>query len=712
MRRWWERYRWPVIAFLFVVVLVLGYVGYRTLLDERGESYTVADLLYLDLQLFFVNVSDRGEDLPWTLVVAKFAAPALAGYSALVALSRLFRDRVDEFRFRFTSGHAIVVGAGETGLVFTRALRRLDRKVLVIDADAANPNLGACRELGAGVVVADAREPETLVRGGVAKAGQLIATTGSDTVNAEVALEASRLVTKRTEPLHCLAHIVDADLWRLLRAHALQGPDDGSVQFDFFNLYAAAARRLLSDHPPFSPEDDEPAGMVVIGAGELAEQVVLEAGRRWSALDREERLPVTVLAERGSELVVKLVAGFPELDRRCHLRGVDGTLDALTVHTAMADLEGVGAAYVCMDDESAAIAVAGVLQHQLPGAAVVLCILRDTGLVGLLNERQVGTPRGLGAVHAFSVLERTCHPELRLLAIDENLARSIHEHHRQLRLEGGADPDEPALREWDDLPEDLRSSNRQQARHINTKLRAIDCDLVPTPGWEPARLAFTAPEVDRLAEMEHQRWVDERTAAGWQWGEPADSERRISPYLVPWADLPEQAREWNRETVREIPDLVALEGFEVVRLAPPPWLDTVARAIHDQYRGRREGEGSATGPWEDLPPELQGSNRDQAASIPAQLAVVDCQLVPTASANGFEGFTEREVELLAEREHERWVRERTLSPGPARAGDLVPWDQLAEDRRELDREAVRAIPAVVAAAGLGVSRSGRDTRVG
>ncbi len=706
MRRWWERYRWPVITVLFVVVLVLGYVGYRTLFENRGEPYTVADLLYLDLQLFFVNVSDRGEDVPLALNVAKFAAPLLAGYSALVALSRLFRDQFDEVRFRFQSGHAIVVGAGDTGLVFTRALRNQGRKVLVVDTDAANPNLEACRELGAGVVVADAREPETLLRGGVAKASQLIATTGSDTANAEVVLEASRLVRARSEPLHCLAHIVDADLWRLLRVHELQGPEDGGVAFDFFNLYAAAARRLLTDHAPFGADADLPAGVVVVGGGALAEQVALEVGRRWSALERDDRLPLTVLAERGRELVDTLVAGSPQLGERCELRAVDGPLDGLSVHTAVADLGPVGAAYVCMEDDAAAVAVAGVLQHRLPGAGVVLCLLRDTGFVGLLNERQGGTPSGLGAVQAFSVLERTCHPELRLLAIDENLARSIHEHHRQVRLAGGADPSEPALQDWDALSEDLRASNRQQARHISTKLRAIDCDLVPCPGWEPTRLAFAPEEVERLARMEHERWVDERTAAGWQRGDPADSERRISPYLVPWAELPEQAREWNRESVREIPDLVALEGFEVVRLVPPPWVETVARAIHDQYRGQRDREGRPTVPWDELPTELRGSNRDQAASIPTQLAAVGCRLAPEPSANGFEGFTEAEVELLAEREHERWVRDRTRSAGPARPTDLVPWAELADDRRELDREAVRAIPAVLATAGLGVTRDG------
>jgi TrkA-N domain/RyR domain len=718
LRRWWEDYRWPAIAVLVAAVLALGFFGYRSLLEARGEDYSVADLLYLDLQLFFVNVSDRGDDLPPALIVARFAAPAIAFYSALLALTRLFRDRVDELRFRFRSGHAVVAGAGDTGLVFTRALCQLGVKVAVVDVDAANPNLEACRELGAGVLVADAREPETLLRAGVAKAGQLIATTGSDTANAEVVLEASRIAEARRVPLHCLAHIVDADLWRLLRTYEFQRPTDGLVRFDFFNLYAAAARRLLSDHPPFPSDADGRTGVLVVGGGELAQRVALETGRRWSALRREEQLCITVLAERAGDLVDQLLRESPQLGERCDLTGVDGPLDVLAVHTAAAGLAPVGAAYVCMEDDPTAIAIAGVIQQRFRQAAVVLCILRDTGFVRLLNDTQVGGEGALGAVHAFSILERTCHPELRLVAIDENLARSIHEHHREIRLLGGAGPDEPALQDWDDLSEDLRSSNRQQARHISTKLRAIACELVPYPGWEPPRMAFDPGEVELLAEMEHQRWVDERTAAGWHLGDPADVERKVSPYLLGWGELPEQVREWNREAVREIPDLVALEGFEVVRLADDsaasrataPWIDDVARAIHRQYLARRGDEApAADGPtpsrlaWEELPAALQESNRDQAAAIPAHLAVVGCRIDRSAGNDGFDGFTAREVEVLARREHERWVRERRGS-GVGLATDLVPWEQLAEDRRELDREAVRAIPVVLAAAGLSVER--------
>ena len=34
---------------------------------------------------------------------------------------------------------------------------------------------------------------------------------------------------------------------------------------------------------------------------------------------------------------------------------------------------------------------------------------------------------------------------------------------------------------------------------------------------------------------------------------------------------------------------------------------------------------------------------------------------------------------------------------------LVAWDELGEDRRELDREAVRAVPDVLAAAGMAIA---------
>ena len=54
--------------------------------------------------------------------------------------------------------------------------------------------------------------------------------------------------------------------------------------------------------------------------------------------------------------------------------------------------------------------------------------------------------------------------------------------------------------------------------------RALDYDA-------PASL--TATEVERLAEVEHERWMSERIAEGWTEG-PRDDEARTHPSVVPW----------------------------------------------------------------------------------------------------------------------------------------------------------------------------------
>jgi hypothetical protein len=68
-----------------------------------------------------------------------------------------------------------------------------------------------------------------------------------------------------------------------------------------------------------------------------------------------------------------------------------------------------------------------------------------------------------------------------------------------------------------------------------------------------------------MAEMEHERWVAERLLDGWLIGEK-DHEKKTSPYLVPWNNLSEDVKDYDRETVRELPNFLAKAKFEIYRL--------------------------------------------------------------------------------------------------------------------------------------------------
>jgi len=134
-----------------------------------------------------------------------------------------------------------------------------------------------------------------------------------------------------------------------------------------------------------------------------------------------------------------------------------------------------------------------------------------------------------------------------------------------MRLSAAAAHNDPALLPWDDLPEDFRESNRQQADHIFIKLRAIGCEAVSASDKKPAVTELASAEMELLAEMEHRRWVAERLLAGWTYGPKKDLERRENPNLVPWVELTEEIRNYDRDTVGKISTLLESVGKKVCR---------------------------------------------------------------------------------------------------------------------------------------------------
>ena len=153
--------------------------------------------------------------------------------------------------------------------------------------------------------------------------------------------------------------------------------------------------------------------------------------------------------------------------------------------------------------------------------------------------------------------------------VTERLARAIHDDYGAIHESGahaGTRGQVPratvSLGPWDELPEEFKESNRAQARQIGEKLATIGCLMVPA--FDPTLdFAFDDGELQLLARLEHERWMEERAAAGYQVGPARDG--RTRPYLVPWERLSDEARAKNIQAVRRIPDMVARVGFQVLR---------------------------------------------------------------------------------------------------------------------------------------------------
>jgi CRP-like cAMP-binding protein len=195
--------------------------------------------------------------------------------------------------------------------------------------------------------------------------------------------------------------------------------------------------------------------------------------------------------------------------------------------------------------------------------------------------------------------------------------------------------------------------------------------------------------LERFAEAAHVAYCADELAKGMSWGEPNDE------YLLRHESLGRFAGR-KRDRKRTSPTLVA---------------------------------------YENLTEEVKQQNRDLVQDIPNKLATARYVLTPAEGETKAEVFSNEEVELLAEQEHERWVLlklaqrwsfDATRDDAARKHPDMVPWrdlgpeerqrrygmdgasrvgpGSLAEDVKEKDRANVRNLSGILNAAGYTVTK--------
>ncbi|MDT7760976.1 MAG: hypothetical protein QOC63_396, partial [Mycobacterium sp.] len=251
-RRILTEYRWVLIGAGGIVAFVLGVIGYHDWLtslhqhDPNVPAPSWFDVVFDSFALFVLGAA-QGTAMPIILEIARLLAPLVVGSAALIALYSLSRDRLQRIKIPRMRGHVVVCGLGQVGSEFLRQLRQ--PKVVVIEADPANPNIELCRSLKIPVIVGDAQREQTLRSAGVERAARLFALGPSDAVNAEIVAVAQGLAIGGSgATLHCLARIGDPELCALLRIQEDNlAHDPRSSSLEFFNLDDISARSWLEE---------------------------------------------------------------------------------------------------------------------------------------------------------------------------------------------------------------------------------------------------------------------------------------------------------------------------------------------------------------------------------------------------------------------------------------------------------------------------------
>jgi hypothetical protein len=159
------------------------------------------------------------------------------------------------------------------------------------------------------------------------------------------------------------------------------------------------------------------------------------------------------------------------------------------------------------------------------------------------------------------------------------------------------------------------------------------------------RLELNSDLLEKLAEVTHDVFCDDMRARGWTYGPVTRRDRKEHSSLKPYAELPDYEKEQNRNNAWDIQNKLIKVGY---------------------------------------------------TAIPMRGDTAPCQ------------FSDDEIEILAEEEHQRWMAQKLAEHWkPAKETnkklklhkDLVSWAELSEVAKDKDRLLIRGIPKILERAG-------------
>lgn len=69
--------------------------------------------------------------------------------------------------------------------------------------------------------------------------------------------------------------------------------------------------------------------------------------------------------------------------------------------------------------------------------------------------------------------------------------------------------------------------------------------------------------IEEMARNVHDVWAQGRIAEGWTYGKQRDDKRKTHPCLVPYEELPDAEREYDRQTAVQTLKLILKLGFKI-----------------------------------------------------------------------------------------------------------------------------------------------------
>ena len=576
---------WAFVALAGMTAAVLGIVGLRRSFQEGGQTIGGLDFIYAMLQMFkgglqLPLVGEPFKDNP-ALRVARVLAPvvvlAITGRVGWLLLS----TRIKGAFCRWKKGHVVICGLGHKGRIL--ALRFLERKtdVVVVEIDALNAAVLEIRARGAQVLMGNAADSESLLGAGAGRASYVFAVTSEDETNLEIAHEISSLRAQHvrenpvaTGSLKVFAHVESPELRELFKRHPPFCRIDAAQKLEarIFDCAETAARTLVGGNigklTCHRSGDPGPA-FLICGQGPFVEELVRQIIT--NAHFANNRKPAITVLTTDPKLGPLFQRRYPQLALVGEVRFIEVTDHRLfaddlmsVAHPPLYDLAAVSLpSDVDTFGWAEQVARLGHIRTPAPDGTPPLFALRSLVACLLPSSSLAALEPGRGlAAKVVSLAEQGCDLDILLHGELDQEARRLHERYCASQLQQPPKERSPLCVPWEELPEAAREDNRSAALHGNIKRFARSIISSEDPGLR-----------ERLAEAEHARWMAVRIMGGWRPGR-RDDEAKRHPNIVPYGELSEPIKEYDRHNVDEawaaaVSSATGAKAESLIPAAPP-----------------------------------------------------------------------------------------------------------------------------------------------
>ena len=596
-RKNWTSAIWGIIVVIFMLVMVLGSIGFSINLTEidKDKSYNFSTLLFMAAQLLTLQSGAQPDPLNWQLETARWLAPLVLSVGLIQTLLIRFRKQFQTLIVRFEKKHNIIGGFGVKGNFIFDDLINQGEVVVVIDKTLSPEDIQKIDHAGGYYLDRDLTNSDSFYGINLEKCRRVFVTCGQDIINIQIAnVIKHSLENKRKDPWYISLIVVIYTLIRLafgkteiekdkklavyIECHdprVFEGILRNKTQFTFadfhrFNPIINGARFLFDNYfktIPMTPNSTKKVNLVILGFNPETNALVLQLARLGHYANNLKPI-VTVFDSNAKLWKEEILFRYPQILNIIDVEIFDINPDSHSARISLSELisNNERLIYIIIKNkiEEKILSIGMECRELTKGKKIpILLVLKSNDILKSMLEDD-----GKSEIQALSIIEIGCKTDNIYKDKLDELAKVIHEKYRndlekeneELVKQKKDKKVRDANKPWEDLEEHFRQGNRDQADHISIKLRTLNYETFQSENNALTKIDFKDSEIEMLAKMEHARWCANRWLEGYILAEKTDdgntTPQKTHINLVPWDKLDDATKNYDKQPVLNMPELL------------------------------------------------------------------------------------------------------------------------------------------------------------